>query len=147
MLSRPNIVMNHGNPAAGRLLPPATGGEKRRAARSTRLRRYVAVSGAMSHSSLGASVDPPFEAPLHVRPGPFRAARVLRPAERAAADLPRDVTTSRSVVQLPCGSTRTAKVSPPSSMLAGAEAEMTVSRLNVSRAYWRDNRPSSIREA
>ena len=39
MLSRPNIVMNHGNPAAGRLLPPATGGEKRRAARSTRLRR------------------------------------------------------------------------------------------------------------
>ena len=38
MLSRPNIVMNHGNPAAGRLLPPATGGENRRAARSTRLR-------------------------------------------------------------------------------------------------------------
>ena len=39
MLSRPNIVMNHGSPAAGRLLPPATGGEKRSAARSTRLRR------------------------------------------------------------------------------------------------------------
>ena len=39
MLSRPNIVMNHGRPAAGRLVPPATGGEKRSAARSTRLRR------------------------------------------------------------------------------------------------------------
>ena len=39
MLSRPNIVMNHGSPAAGRLWPPATGGEKRSAARSTRLRR------------------------------------------------------------------------------------------------------------
>ncbi len=55
MLSRPNIVMNHGNPAAGRLLPPATGGENLSAARSTRLRRYVDFSGSQSHSSLGAS--------------------------------------------------------------------------------------------
>ena len=39
MLSRPNIVMNHGRPAAGRLRPPAVSGEKRSAARSTRLRR------------------------------------------------------------------------------------------------------------
>ena len=40
MLSRPNIVMNHGSPAAGkRFALPATGGEKRSAARSTRLRR------------------------------------------------------------------------------------------------------------
>ena len=39
MLSRPNMVMNHGRPAAGRLRPPAIGGEKRSAARSTRLRR------------------------------------------------------------------------------------------------------------
>ena len=39
MLSRPNMVMNHGRPAAGRLLRPALSGEKRSAARSTRLRR------------------------------------------------------------------------------------------------------------
>ena len=57
---------------------------------------------------------------------------------------PRDVTTSRSVVQLSCGSIRIAKVRPCSSMLAGAEAEMTVSRLNVSRVYWRRRRPSSM---
>ena len=55
MLSRPNMVMNHGRPAAGRLRPPAIGGEKRSAARSTRLRRYVALSGSQSHSSRGAS--------------------------------------------------------------------------------------------
>ena len=40
MLSRPNIVMNHGRPAAGRLVPrQRSSGEKRSAARSTRLRR------------------------------------------------------------------------------------------------------------
>ncbi len=39
MLSRPNMVMNQGSPAAGRLRPPATNGEKRSAARSTKLRR------------------------------------------------------------------------------------------------------------
>ena len=55
MLSRPNIVMNQGRPAAGRLAPPATGGEKRSAAISTRLRRYVAFSGSQSHSTRGAS--------------------------------------------------------------------------------------------
>ena len=38
MLSRPNIVMNHGSPAAGRLRLPAVIGENRNAARSTRLR-------------------------------------------------------------------------------------------------------------
>ena len=38
MLSRPNIVMNHGKPAAGRLRLPAVIGENRNAARSTRLR-------------------------------------------------------------------------------------------------------------
>ena len=73
-------------------------------------------------------------------PRPYFGRRTCRRAP------PRDVTTSRSVVQLPCGSIRTAKVRPSSSMLAGAEAEMTVSRLNVSRAYWRCSRPSSIRD-
>ena len=57
MLSRPNIVMNHGSPAAGRLFPRATKGEKRRAARSMRLRRYVFLSDSWSHSSLGASAS------------------------------------------------------------------------------------------
>ena len=38
MLSRPNIVMNQGRPAAGRLWPARISGEKRSAARSTRLR-------------------------------------------------------------------------------------------------------------
>ena len=55
MLSRPNIVMNHGRPAAGRLRPPAIRGEKRSAARSIRLRRYVDLSGSQSHSRRGAS--------------------------------------------------------------------------------------------
>ena len=55
MLSRPNIVMNHGSPAAGSARPPAIGGEKRSAARSTRLRRYVASSDPQSHSRRGAS--------------------------------------------------------------------------------------------
>ena len=57
MLSRPNIVMNHGSPAAGRLRPPAIGGEKRSAARSTRLRRYVVFSRSSSHSRRGASAS------------------------------------------------------------------------------------------
>jgi hypothetical protein len=39
MLSRPKTAMNQGRPAAGRLPPPATGGENRSAARSIRLRR------------------------------------------------------------------------------------------------------------
>ncbi len=38
MLSRPNMVMNQGRPAAGRLWPARIGGEKRSAAKSTRLR-------------------------------------------------------------------------------------------------------------
>ena len=39
MLTRPNMVMNQGRPAAGSVFPlPATGGEYRSAARSTRLR-------------------------------------------------------------------------------------------------------------
>jgi hypothetical protein len=39
MLSRPNMVINQGSPAAGRLWRPALIGENRSAARSTRLRR------------------------------------------------------------------------------------------------------------
>jgi hypothetical protein len=39
MLSRPNMVMNQGRPAAGRLWRPALIGENRNAARSIRLRR------------------------------------------------------------------------------------------------------------
>ncbi len=39
MLSRPNMVMNQGRPAAGRAAPPSDSGEKRSAARSIRLRR------------------------------------------------------------------------------------------------------------
>jgi hypothetical protein len=38
MLSRPNMVMNHGRRAAGRLRRPAVSGENRSAARSIRLR-------------------------------------------------------------------------------------------------------------
>ncbi len=38
MLSRPNMVMNQGSPAAGSDLPCAAGGLNRSAARSTRLR-------------------------------------------------------------------------------------------------------------
>ena len=38
MLSRPNMVMNQGSPAAGRQWPGSDTGENRSAARSTRLR-------------------------------------------------------------------------------------------------------------
>ena len=38
MLSRPNMVMNHGSPAAGSERPGSVRVEKRSAARSTRLR-------------------------------------------------------------------------------------------------------------
>ena len=59
----------------------------------------------------------------------------------------REVTTSRSVVQLACASIRILKVKPRSSTLAGAEAEMTVSRLKVLRSYARWSLPSSTRVA
>src|SRR4029079_12375247 len=55
MLSRPNIVMNQGSPAAGRLLPPITGGANRSEAGSTRLRLYVVFNGSQSDSKRGAS--------------------------------------------------------------------------------------------
>ena len=38
MLSRPNIVMNQGSPAAGNACPESVSGAKRNAAMSTRLR-------------------------------------------------------------------------------------------------------------
>ena len=67
MLSRPNIVMNQGSPAAGRLRPPATGGENRSAARSTRLRRYVALQRLPVALERGRVGEPPVEVRLHVR--------------------------------------------------------------------------------
>ena len=55
--------------------------------------------------------------------------RINRPPAPAAA-----VTTSRSVVQLSCGLIRALKVRLASSIVAGFVAEITVMRLNVSRA-------------
>ena len=53
------IAAEHGHEprqAGGRQTrPSAISGEKRKAARSTRLRRYVAFSGSQSHSTRGAS--------------------------------------------------------------------------------------------
>ena len=45
-----------------------------------------------------------------------------------------DVTTSRSVVHVPWGSTRIVNVRPCSSTLAGSDDVIVVSRLNVSRS-------------
>ena len=53
MLSRPNMVMNQGSPAAGSG-PPSEIGANRSAARSIRLRRYVPASGSWSLLSCGA---------------------------------------------------------------------------------------------
>src|SRR3954451_4193664 len=99
MLSRPNIVMNQGSPAAGRLCPPITGGAKRSAARSTRLRLYVVWSGAQSDSRRGAAsrhllrLRSLFGRALFSLPWYFGVV-YLPPAPIA-------VTTSRSVVQTP----------------------------------------------
>ena len=134
MLSRPNMVMNHGRPAAGSDLPrPATGGEKRSAARSTRLRRYVDFSESRSHSSRGASSTQA----SRLR-SMFGRARLWPRAYfgRTNAPLaPAAGTTSRSVVHSPPGSMRAAKVRPCSSIFAGALAEIAVARWNVSRSY------------
>ena len=54
--------------------------------------------------------------------------RTYRPPAPVAA-----VTTSRSVVQSSCGLIRTRKVRPFSSIVAGFEAEITVSRVYVPR--------------
>ena len=65
-----------------------------------------------------------------------RALRLVRPYFVSVTRRPRppsDVTTLRSVVQVPCGSTVTVNVSPCSSTVAGAVAEIVVSRRNVSR--------------
>ena len=65
--------------------------------------------------------------------------RTKRPPAPAA------VTTSRSVVQEPCGSMVTTNVRPFSSIVAGADAEMVVIRSNVSRSYTRCKPCSSTR--
>ena len=65
--------------------------------------------------------------------GPVR----LAPAVLRRALAPRcayAVTTSSSVVHSPCGAICTSNVRPVSSIFAGAVAEITVSRPNVSRS-------------
>src|SRR6476469_2267111 len=130
MLSRPNIVMNHGSPAAGRLLPPITGGAKRSAARSTRLRRYVVVNGSQSDSTRGASSS-------HLSRLRSMFGRALVPLRSYfgvvyVPPTPAAVTTSRSVVQAPCGSLLARSLGPVSSKVAGADYEIYVSRRYVS---------------
>ncbi len=64
------------------------------------------------------------------------ALRFVRPYFVSVTRRPRppsDVTTLRSVVQEPCGSTLTVNVRPCSSTAAGSVAEIVVSRRNVSR--------------
>src|SRR4029453_3047342 len=133
MLSRPNMVMNHGSPAAGRLRPRATGGEKRRAARSTRLRRYVRLSGSQSHSSRGGSATQRSRS----------RARFLR-AAGGTID-PTEVMTFRSVDQLPCAPISREKVKLFLSTFAGSDDEIVVVRENVPRSYVSTSVPSSTR--
>src|SRR3954447_17708139 len=120
MLSRPNIVMNQGSPAAGRLCPPITGGAKRSAARSTRLRLYVVWSGAQSDSTRGASSS-------HLSRLRSLFGRAFLPLRYFGVvylpPTPVAVTTSRSVVQEPCGSILASSVRPVSSKVAGADEE------------------------
>ena len=83
MLSRPNIVMNHGSPAAGSARPPAIGGEKRSAARSTRLlpvRRLERLPVALDARRV---VDPALEVPAHPRLDALRILRLERRLPRA----------------------------------------------------------------
>ena len=133
MLSRPNIVMNHGRPAAGRLRPPATGGEKRSAARSTRLRRYVRLE------RLPVALEPRRrpEPALEVRAPSSGARTRLRPCLAAApyaGHLRRR--TSSSVVHSPCGRDlqrrRSARSRRPPPALAASRS--AVARANVSRS-------------
>src|SRR5262249_53359088 len=71
MLSLPNIVMNHGRPAAGNARSGIVRGANRKAARSTRLRRYVRMSDSESHSNRGA-LSIHFSRPRAIRLGfPF----------------------------------------------------------------------------
>ena len=103
MLSRPNIVMNHGSPAAGRLRP------RRSAARSGARRGRRGCAGRspsasrQSHSRRGASVEPASRgsAPCSAEPG---VRRVRTSAARTSRRHRPRVTTSRSVVHAPCGS-------------------------------------------
>jgi hypothetical protein len=102
MLSRPNMVMNHGNPAAGRLRFPAIGGEKRSAARSTRLRRYVTFSESKSLSRRGASFS--HRSRLRSMFGCARRSFRAYFGRTYVPPAPAAVTTSISVVHEPWGS-------------------------------------------
>ena len=89
MLSRPNMVMNQGSPAAGSACPLRDIGAKRSAARSTRLRRYVVCSGSQSVSSCGACAEPLVQVRLHRPPGAAcRPARARSPTGRRRARAP-----------------------------------------------------------
>ena len=132
MLSRPNIVWNQGRPAAGRWWPGSMTGEKRSAARSTRLRWYVRLSGSQSQSRRGASS-------IHfsrlrsmfgrarLAPRSYLGVLPLAPAA------PRPGVTWKSVVHSPWGSRCTLNVRPCSSTSHAVVAEIHVSRTNVSR--------------
>ena len=131
MLSRPNIVMNQGRPAAGSERPPAIGGEKRSAARSTRLRRYVALSGSQSHSMLRRVVDPALEVAAHPGLDACRIRRLQRPlpgphARGHDVDAGRPLAVRREL--------RTVKVRPSASNFAGAVAVIAVARVNGPRS-------------
>ena len=132
MLSRPNIVMNQGRPAAGSERPPAIGGEKRSAARSTRLRRYVALSGSQSHSMRGASSIQRSRFRLHAGLG------ALPDPAPPSAPWPgpqRAVTTSMPVDHSPCGSMRILEREALLVDLRRAPSTMiAVARVNVPRS-------------
>ena len=134
--------MNHRRPAAGRLRPPAVSGEKRSAARSTRLRRYVLERGSQSHLSCGASASQRSRSFSMFGRGRL-AAREYFGRSCLSAEPSKAVTTLRSVVHSACGSIRISNVKPRSSSRAGAEAEISVARLNFSRSYTSRRRPSS----
>ena len=133
MLSRPNIVMNHGRPAAGRLCPPAVSGENRSAARSTRLRRYVALERRPSRTrARGACASQRSRSRLHVTR--LRASARRAPVAAPASSV-RSTTSSIGRPARRAARSATLKVRPFSSNLAGAVAEIVVSRVNVSRSY------------
>ena len=103
MLSRPNMVMNHGRPAAGRLRPAGDGRrepQRREVDEAAPVGRLERVLVALEPRCVG---EPALEAQLHVR-RPASSARVLRPDVRPPA--PGAVTTSSSVVQ--CRAARSA---------------------------------------
>ena len=120
MLSRPVMVATQGRPAAGIASSGRVSGEYRSAARSTRLRRYVVVSGVPVAAQLRRSGQPVRQVVLLLRGGPPGAPDPASPGRPGRPGRSTIARTRRVVVHSPFRATRTVYVSPSSSTAAGS---------------------------